>query len=385
MRNLNKHKIATLLVLVMVVCSMPVISYASSYQEKLDAVEQEKDRLEKEQKENKKELDKLEKEEKKLQEQLSDLNEQLAQVSENLSNLEYQIGEKELEIEYIVTALADAKETEELQYENMKIRLQYMYETNESLLLDSLFCADSFADFMNFLDFFEQMASYDREMLDEYTAQRKYIETVEAQLKQEMTVLDNLKLEAETEKAKVSGLIGQMTVALAEHADEIEKAEKEAAEYEKKIKEANKDIKYLEKKIKEEMILSQIAASATWRDISQVQFAEGDRYLLANLIYCEAGGEPYAGQLAVGAVVINRVLSSVYPNTMTGVIYQKYQFSPVGSGRLALAMSQHKATASCYKAADEAMAGVSNVGNCVYFRTPIPGLTGIRIGGHIFY
>ena len=110
-----------------------------------------------------------------------------------------------------------------------------------------------------------------------------------------------------------------------------------------------------------------------------------DLLLLAALIYCEAGGEPYAGQLAVGAVVINRVLSSVYPNTMVGVIYQKYQFSPVGSGRLAIAMAENRATASCYKAADEAMAGQTNVGNCVYFRTPIPGLTGIQIGGHIFY
>ena len=46
--------------------------------------------------------------------------------------------------------------------------------------------------------------------------------------------------------------------------------------------------------------------------ISEVTFAENDRYLLANLIYCEAGGEPYAGQVAVGSVVINRVLTARY-------------------------------------------------------------------------
>ena len=45
--------------------------------------------------------------------------------------------------------------------------------------------------------------------------------------------------------------------------------------------------------------MSQKAANATWRDISDISFEEGDRYLLANLIYCEAGGEPYDGQLAV--------------------------------------------------------------------------------------
>ena len=164
--------------------------------------------------------------------------------------------------------------------------------------------------------------------------------------------------------------------------DEAEQIRKQQTEL-KKEQEAN--IEYLKKKLAEEQALSKLAAQSQWRDISEVTFEESDRYLLANLIYCEAGGEPYAGQLAVGAVVINRVLSSVYPNTVTGVIYQKYQFSPVGSGRLALALAQNKATASCYKAADEAMAGQTNVGNCVYFRTPIPGLTGIQIGGHIFY
>ena len=106
---------------------------------------------------------------------------------------------------------------------------------------------------------------------------------------------------------------------------------------------------------------------------------------MANLIYCEAGGEPYVGQFAVGSVVINRVLSSQYPDTVVGVIYQNKQFSPVASGRLALALENDRATAKCYQAADEAMAGITNVGNCVYFRTPIEGLEGIRIGGHIFY
>ena len=96
-------------------------------------------------------------------------------------------------------------------------------------------------------------------------------------------------------------------------------------------------MKALRKKLAEEIAMSKLAAMSAKRDISQISFAEGDRYLLANLIYCEAGGEPYAGQLAVGAVVINRVLSSVYPDTVTGVIYQRSQFSPAGSGRLAIA------------------------------------------------
>jgi len=110
-----------------------------------------------------------------------------------------------------------------------------------------------------------------------------------------------------------------------------------------------------------------------------------DATLLAALIQCEAGGESYEGKLAVGSVVMNRVYSSHFPNTVAGVIYQGGQFSPVASGRLDLALSVGRATADCYRAADEAMSGITNVGNCVYFRTPIEGLEGIQIGGHIFY
>ena len=116
-----------------------------------------------------------------------------------------------------------------------------------------------------------------------------------------------------------------------------------------------------------------------------MSFADGDRKLLANIIYCEAGSEPYEGKLAVGAVVINRVLSSKFPDTVVGVVYQRNQFSPASSGRLDLSLAADKATSACYQAADEAMSGVNNIGTCVYFRTPIEGLTGTQIGGHIFY
>ena len=82
---------------------------------------------------------------------------------------------------------------------------------------------------------------------------------------------------------------------------------------------------------------------------------------------------------------MNRVASSSFPNSISGVIYQSGQFSPVASGRLDLALATDKATDSCYRAADAAMSGINNVGSCVFFRTPIEGLTGINIGGHVFY
>ena len=209
--------------------------------------------------------------------------------------------------------------------------------------------------------------------------------SVKARLQTEKAELESLQAQAEEEKNKVTELIDQTSRSITKYGNQISAEEQKALEYEAEIKKKEEDLEYLRKKLAQEIALSQAAANGVWRDISEVSFAEGDRKLLANLIYCEAGGEPYEGQIAVGSVVINRVLSSKFPDTVVGVIYQSRQFSPVASGRLGLALASDMATERCYQAADAAMSGINNVGSCVFFRTPIEGLTGINIGGHVFY
>lgn len=361
------------------------VSAKPSTQEQINATENEIKQWENKRDENNKQIGGLKKEQKSLKDELDELNEQMRQVAENLEDLENRITEKEQEIFDTQVALDEARATEERQYESMVANIRYMYENNDDSIVASLLIKGNFSEMLNAVDYMERVAAYDRKLMNEYTANREYIEQEEARLQQEKIELDNLKVQAEAERSKVSALISQTSKKIAKYADEIEEAERKAREYEEELKKAEEDLEVLKKKLKEEMALSQAAANAQWRDISEVTFADGDRYLLANLIYCEAGAEPYEGKLAVGSVVINRVLSSKYPNTVVGVIYAPKQFSPAASGRLALALEKNKATQQCYQAADEAMSGVTNVGNCVYFRTPIPGLTGISIGGHIFY
>lgn len=266
----------------------------------------------------------------------------------------------------------------------MVIRVRDMYERNETSYINAILSAQSFDKLLNAADFFERIAAYDQKKLKEFEENRQLIEEEEARLQTEKAELDDLKLEAEAEKSKVSGLISQTSNNIAKYAGDISEAEQRALAYEAEIKKKEDNLETLRKKLAEEIAMSQKAANATWRDISDISFEEGDRYLLANLIYCEAGGEPYDGQLAVASVVINRVRSSVYP-TRWWVCLSEQTVLTVASGRLELALAANKATSRCYQAADEAMSGVTNVGNCVYFRTPVEGLTGISIGGHIFY
>ena len=389
MRRLFQNKLCMILCICLLACSVPVISYAtstSSTQDKLNEAIKEKNELQDKKDDIKDEIKDIKSEKKTLTQKLKSLEEELAAVSTNLESLEDQIEIKEGEIEDILLALDEAQKTEEYQYKCLKLRIQQMYEQGDMDYINALLGA-SFNELLNFNEYLNAMTEFDQRLLHEYEEIRIYIEGEEERLTAEKEELDGLRDEAEAEHHRVSDIISEMNATIADLADQLEDAEKEAKAYEAAIKEKEKDIKALKKQVEEELALSAAAANMTWRDISSIKFEEGDRYLLANLIYCEAGGEPYVGQVAVGAVVINRVLCPKYPDTVVGVIYQKSQFSPAGSGRLALALAVNKATTKCYKAADEAMSGITNVGNCLYFRTPIPALEGkgIRIGGHVFY
>lgn len=380
-----KRKVYSIIAVVILMSVIPFTSYATTTREKLDQAEQEKENTQEKLENTQENIEGLKEEQNTLKGMLSNLNSQLGQVSDNLEELEKMISTTELEIEVTQKALDEAMTIEEEQYEAMKKRIQFMYERQDFVLIEMLLNTGSFAEFLNYSNYLEQIAEYDKKMLEEYKETVRLIEEEEKRLQEEKETLEDLKAKAEVEKSRVAGLVSSTTNNIAQYSDQISDAEAKALDYERELKEQEENIEYLKKKLAEEIAMSQLAANSARRDISEVSFADGDRYLLANLIYCEAGAEPYEGQVAVGAVVINRVLSSVYPDTVVGVIYQNKQFSPVASGRLALALAEGRATADCYRAADEAMAGVTNVGNCVYFRTPIEGLSGTQIGGHIFY
>lgn len=93
--------------------------------------------------------------------------------------------------------------------------------------------------------------------------------------------------------------------------------------------------------------------------------ASGDEALLARLISAEARGEPYTGQVAVGAVVLNRVEHPSFPNTISGVIYQSGAFSCLQDGQF-----NEPVADSAYKAAREALAGADPTGGAIYYFNP---------------
>ncbi|MFW5779825.1 MAG: spore cortex-lytic enzyme [Bacillota bacterium] len=112
-----------------------------------------------------------------------------------------------------------------------------------------------------------------------------------------------------------------------------------------------------------------------------------DVHLLARCIYGEARGEPYTGQVAVGAVILNRVRNPDFPNTISGVIYQPYAFTVVSDGQINLQPDD-----SAYRAARDALNGWDPTNGCIYYYNPVTATNQwirsrpvhLTIGKHVF-
>ena len=132
--------------------------------------------------------------------------------------------------------------------------------------------------------------------------------------------------------------------------------------------------------------LAALGISST-QSSSSSTYSDADIMLLARLIYGEARGESYVGQVAVGAVVMNRIKSSSFPNTMSGVIYQSYAFTAVDDGQINLTPNE-----TAKKAAQDAINGWDPTYGALYYYNPATATsqwifsrqTTVTIGRHVF-
>ena len=132
---------------------------------------------------------------------------------------------------------------------------------------------------------------------------------------------------------------------------------------------------------KDAKTVEELAKERRQKSLPQVVQNVNVETLLAALIYCEAGNQPYEGKVAVGAVVMNRVASGRFPNTIEQVIYQRGQFTPAMTGKLARVIASGRIPESCFQAARAALAGETTVGNALFFNTSHGSF---KLGDHYF-
>lgn len=369
--------------------------------------------LERQREEQQSQLDSLKEYQINLSDELTELNNGLQEISNELADTQDEIAAKNVEIEAAESRIAELTTRSESQYEAMKKRVQYMYENGNQSYLELLLGASSFSDFLNRMEYAKSIYDYDRQELSDYQdtlaelkRQKEDLETAKEELLAAEQTKQEQKSKADSlvaaQQEKISAAKSDVTDAETEIADtDAEIARQKAYEEELEAQKAKEDAARQEeiKRQEEELINSQqpdasdnnanpdgtsTGDNTTGSDTSGGGTVNAsDVAMLAALIQCEAGGESYEGKLAVGSVVMNRVDSSYFPDTVVGVIYQSGQFSPVASGRFAVVLSSG-ADASCVQAATEVLAGTRTL-NCLYFRRNNGLINGTVIGNHVFY
>ncbi len=320
----------------------------------------------------------LENESTSLKAKLAGLNAEIVELSEEVDEVSQKIELTESEITRTQESLELSKEEESKQYEAMKLRIRYMYENGQSTILEIIFGAESITDLINKSELVSSVTQYDREMLQELVETRETIEFEEINLVEQKKSL--LELE-ETIKIKQS----ELEIRASETSTDLAKVQKEIAD----IKEAER-IAAAEAAAQKESASDDGSNNTSTDDTSnngsQYTGSSSDLDLFAAILDCEAASN-YNSMLAVATVIMNRVSSSKFPNSISGVVYQSGQFSPTWTGKLKRVLASG-ASSIAYKVAQDAMNGarLDKVSHCYFFLTASStNRNGINVGGNLFF
>ena len=355
-----------------------------------------------------KQLEELRNKQSELNESYGELNEKLSASGEKIASIEDAINAKQTEIGRSNEDIASMQEEIDQQYAAMKLRIQFMYENNNATILSTLLSAESLSDLLSKSEYIQQISNYDHQKMQELSDLLASLKETQAKLEEEMAELVTLKENAAREADNFAVLLSQCQTELDTTSDSITDAEALALEYEKQIEQEmlerqRREMEALEaaRKAQEEADKANSAGNSgntggnsssgsamvdqnALNNVLKNHTAE-DVAMLAAIIECEAGNQSYEGKCAVGSVVINRVADPRFANSISGVIYAPYQFSPVASGRFAIVLARG-ANAACTQAAVDVLNGYINI-NALYFHVYDSSVDvgGTVIGDHVFY
>lgn len=341
----------------------------------------------------------LRKKQKDLENDLSEMNQNKAKLGNELSSKAKALTNLVKEIDKTRNELDLAKAREIGQYEMMKKRIQYMYEASSGNFFTSLLESKSMTDLLNRAEFFSTVSQYDREMLEKLQTIHKEIKQKKADLLAKQSEMEKQQKQLTANYNQLISMISSTSSKLEDYKAQIAAAEeaKKAAEEAKKENEnsmnsndSSDSTENTEKPSRPEETPSKPEEKPSKPEEKpskpQKPSSNTELALFAAILECEAGSTNYDGLLAVATVIMNRKESPKYPNTITGVIYQKGQFSPTWSGKLDKVL-QRGAKPLCYTVAKDALNGKrhSAVKNCYQFRASWTGHSGTVIGGNVFF
>ena len=181
----------------------------------------------------------IEKKQDSLQQEIDSLDSELVALLLDIEVLKDEITQKEADIDQATVDLAEAEATADRQYESMKKRIRFMYERGDNALIESLLGAGSMADFLNRVEYFNQIYDYDRNMLNEYQDTITQVASLKETLEQEQKDMVELKENQEHQSEELQAMLTRKRATMDDFDAKLAKAEALAAQYKATIQEQN--------------------------------------------------------------------------------------------------------------------------------------------------
>ena len=343
--------------------------------------------LQKQTKETKEAISALEGQKQQTQESVSNLESQKSSLqstingySSKLDTLNDEIYEAEAamavvssEIVRLNNELAEAQKQEQDRYELLKKRLQSTYESGgTSGLLRVLLESGSIGEFLTKFEYLNAIVRYDRTKIAEYQGLQAQIEEQKRVVEEKEAELDAYQEQLDEKHTELSNLTDEVKGQLSSTKNSLSNEKNKLTSYEDQLKELDKKMKDLEaqtaaaqaklaQQLAERLALSKENLGGSY------DASEQELIWLAATIQAESDGESYTGKLGVGSVIMNRVKSSAFPNSVIGVITQPMQFAPYRSGKVEFIIANGP-NSTCLRAAQEVLAG-ARIGDYLFFMT----------------
>lgn len=288
-----------------------------------------------------------------LENDLSELHKDKNTLAQELSAATASLNATVSEVKATQQELGIARARAAGQYELMKRRIKYIYECTPGNFMSVLSESESLTDLLNKAEYISALGEYDRTML-------KKLKKIESDIEQKEQELLEQQENLTAQQKLVSGKYKQLTSQINNKANDL-------AAYKKQLQQAED------------------AGNAS--DNTNIPPSHSTNVaLFAAILECEAGSTNYSGLLAVATVIMNRIESPRFPNTLTGVVYQSGQFAPTWNGRLDKVL-QRGPKPLCYTAAKAALNGAryAPVKHCYFFRAASTGVSGINVAGNVFF
>lgn len=256
---INCKKIGKLFVLGLLIGSLGIPVQASTISDAKDK----KEELEKSKSEAESAVKKLQKQQQKLKASIEKLDKQVAALDTKLYNLNEKLTNKREQLATTREELQAAKEDEKNQYEAMKKRIKYMYESGDTGYLEILFTAHSISDLLNRAEYVEKISEYDNTMLTRLENAREKIADTEQQEKQEIAEIKELKAEVQAQRKELKALRADKKAQVKTYTANIKKKKSLVAAYKKEIEEQEQLILKLEEEARKKEEEAQKAANSS--------------------------------------------------------------------------------------------------------------------------